>query len=402
MKKNVVFMLTRVTFWNIFEGLYNKFLNDDEYEPTVLICGETINHVGILYPQEIADQIAGKDEFEKADITHNFNELKRFADENNLKYILGLDRENKNWVELEDLNPDLVIYCDPYDKYYIRDSWKPVNSSSIYKTVYIPYAYLVVKTMAFYKIPIVSQAWKVFLETQEHRLLALEENGKEMSNLSVLGYPKFDKYFEETSFKGLKKYDPNKYEKTIIYAPHWTVSEKENRVYSQYGNFINSKDEILKVMKENKNIFWVFRPHPLLFDQIKANYGIEMAKQYFSEFVNLENVEWYKGYDYIALFKTTDSLILDSNSFIAEYMPTGKPIIFLQKNENLKLNEVGNDFISGCHIVKDFNEIGNKIEEVVLEGKDDLKHVRDNLNEKYILCYENPSNRIYEHIINEI
>ena len=332
MKKNVVFMLTRVTFWNIFEGLYNKFLNDENYEPYVLICGETINHVGILYPNDIADQLEGKDEFERVDVTHNFKELKKFAEEKQLNYTLGLDRENKVWVELEELNPDLVIYCDPYDKYYLHDSWKPVNASKVYKAVYIPYAYLVVKTMAFYKIPIVSQAWKVFLETKEHMALAQEENDREMSNLVTLGYPKFDKYFNQTAFNGLKKYNSEKYNKTIVYAPHWTVSEKENRVYSQYGNFIRSKDTILKLMKENKDIFWVFRPHPLLFDQIKANYGIEKAKEFFNEFEKLENVEWYKDFDYISLFKTTDGLILDSNSFIAEYMPTGKPIIFLQKN----------------------------------------------------------------------
>lgn len=404
MKKKIVFMLTRPVYWNIYSNLYKKFDEDPNYEPIVFLCGETINHVWAIYKNEIPQSELTNKKMHQ--LTHDFNHLIHFAKVNNLNYISGYNQKTDEWVALKDINPDLLLYCDPYDVYYLRDDWQPKNASKVYKAAYIHYCYLLVHTMEFYKQPIFSTAWKVFIETEEHTKIAEEELGLKVNNFVNLGYPKFDDYyFVETKFaKTLKKYDASKFEKLYIYAPHWTVSPKIDRGMGWYGNFINVYSEILELIKENQNFFWVFKPHPLLYPQLAHSYGKEKADETFNLFRELENVEFYEGHDYINLFKLSDGLLLDSNSFVAEYMPSKKPIVFLQKKVDLKLNPIGDELFASCYKVDVESNIIDGIHETLFR-KDDYKYKdRMQMVDKYILTNKEkrPTDRIYEYIIKEL
>lgn len=402
--KKIIFMLTRPVFWNIYNNLYKKFEENPKYEPVVFLCGETINHIWAIYKDEIPQEKLTKKKMHQ--LTHDFEPSIQFAKDNNLNYVSGYNQETEEWVELKNINPDLVIYCDPYDGYYLQEDWQPQNASRVYKTAYIHYCYLLVHTMEFYKKPIFTKAWKVFIETDAHTKIAEEELGITMSNFVNLGYPKFDDYyFKETNFaENLRKYDAEKFEKLYIYAPHWTVSPKTDRGIGWYGNFNNIYKEILELIKENKKYFWIFKPHPLLYPQLAHNYGRERADKIFNLFRNLENVEFYEGHDYVNLFKLSDGLLLDSNSFIAEYMPSGKPIVFLQKKGDLKLNKVGEEIIESCYKVDVGSDIRLQIHETLFR-RDDYKYkARMQMVEKYMMLNKKlkPTDRIYEYILKEL
>ena len=395
-------MLTRPVFWNIYENLYFQMKRSLEYEPIVFLCGETRNHVWAVYPEEMPNELLNlnKPLFLS---THTNKNLVDLMESEGVSYIQGFNEDTGYLVNLKDLDPDLVFYCDPYDIYYINDEWKPSVISKKYKTAYIHYGYLLIKTLEFYKLPIFDSAWKVFIESDYHIKIAENELEKEVGNFVSLGYPKFDKYYITSSNTKLIE-KSKEYKKTIIYAPHWTISPIKNKEISRYGNFMEHHDYIIGVINKYKDIYWVIKPHPLLFAQIVHSYGQSVAEKIFNKFEKLENVEFYFGHEYIELFKDSNGLILDSNSFVAEYMPSGNPILFLQKEEDLRLNTIGQEVFKGCYFGTKANDIDKYIEEIILKENDHLKEDRSNIIKKYLLTDSNnvPSNEIFRYISSNI
>lgn len=403
-KKRVIFMLTRPVFWNIYKNLYYKFKDNSDYEPIVFLCGETINHIWAVYKNEIPKEKLLNTEQHL--LTHTFNNLIEFAKINKLNYVSGYNEENSSWLALESFNPELVFYCDPYDSYYLKKDWEPQNASEKYKVAYIHYGYLLINTLKFYRNPIFKKAWKVFIETPEHTKIAEEENEQKVTNFIELGYPKFDDYYiKESNFKeNFKKYKSDKYSKILVYAPHWTVSPKKDRSIGWYGNFVDIYEKMISLINDKDDVFWIFKPHPLLLPQLSHNYGESKANEIFNAFRGLENLEFYEGYDYINLFKISDGIILDSNSFVAEYMPSGKPIIFIQKKEDLMLNKIGTDIFDACYRINYENDIKEIVQKVIFEEKDVKKLQRVELTNKYLIIDKecSPSENIYNYILNNI
>lgn len=402
-RKKVVFMLTNTGMWNLFEGLYHKFNDSNDFEPVVFLCGNVINHVWLSYPNEMPKEIADSDD--RHIFTHDFKTMQLFAENNKLNYISGYNERLKKWNSIHSIEPEMIFYHDPADHYYLQEDWKPKNASLNYKTIYLHYGYLVIdRTENFYKLPIFQNAWRVFIESDIHKKIAEKDNQKEMSNFISLGYTKFDKYIE-CSKSSLATANNSTYSKMIIYAPHWTVSNKSNRYFSRYGTFMDSYKEIVKLMKKHKDIHWIVRPHPLLFSQIEFNFGKEKLQEVIKEFEVLENVEFNSDYDYINLFIKSDGLILDSNSFLAEYMPTQNPIIYIDKGEDLMLNSIGKELLKGCYVTRVNGNLDNIFDDVIIQKKDKLKEIRKLLTNKYLISdFETttPSEKIFQYIIDEI
>ena len=82
---------------------------------------------------------------------------------------------------------------------------------------------------------------------------------------------------------------------------------------------------------------------------------------------------------FIDLFKTSDALLNDSDSFVTEYMYVNKPVAFVAKNKDAMSSDFstfGLDILKHQYVLHDKEGILSFIEDVVLAGNDTMKSSR--------------------------
>ena len=131
-------------------------------------------------------------------------------------------------------------------------------------------------------------------------------------------------------------------------------------------------------------IDFCFKPHPALKEKLynHKEWGISKTNDYYKFWKNSENTLLSES-GYQDLFIESDSLILDSVSFTAEYLYLNKPYCFLTKDNfdyNRSLNIIGKKIFEKINKVNNISSLEDFIKNSVL--KRDKKQL---INQKYIL-----------------
>jgi CDP-glycerol glycerophosphotransferase (TagB/SpsB family) len=221
-------------------------------------------------------------------------------------------------------------------------------------------------------------------------------------NVIFTGYPLFDKLFNiKTQNNPWKKQDILK--QKIIWAPHHTIENNEKQL--AFSCFLLLYDFMFEVAeKYSDKIQIAFKPHPLLKNKLynHHDWGISLTNEYYQKWENLSNGQLEDG-DYIDLFLTSDAMILDSISFMTEYMVTHKPILFTIRDNSIysKFNEFGIFNFKLLYKTNNWkSDIIDYIENIVINEEDTMKNIRIDFVKKYLA----PPNNITasENIYNEI
>lgn len=401
MKNYVVFVITRVSLLSIFEGIYRKFESNEKFQPIFFIAGEPISHLSVTNPTEYYRK------FPKHQLypTHTFDSVKESCEKKGYKYILGLDY-NYEYNYIDELNPSLVFYCDLYDNYYLKKEWSPLYICNYYKVIYIHYGYLLTNLISdIYNKPAFVNSWRVFIESIDHLRLIENQKGKVPNNIIYKGYPKLDLYYDREC-SAIKIPDVIINEKFIIYAPHWTIDTDLNNKKTGFGNFLETYYEVIEMMKQNINLHWIFRPHPLLKAQLEFLLNERETQEIYSKFLELPNVHLYEGEDIIPLFMESEGILLDSISFMAEYIPTLKPIFFLDSGNSSLFNFIGQNVYRTTYSIDSISNASKIIASVIIDGNDVKYNERLKMAEKLLYLPTNqskkPSELIYEQIIEDL
>ncbi len=325
----------------------------------------------------------------------------------------AFDVKNYRWKSIEELkilNIDLLIYT--------HTSNSPFEASSTGEfllPLYVPYGIMAASNKGFLK----KLKFENFqfnksehnfmfcniLETKLHLYLKNKYSTINSINSVVCGYPKLDNYFKLDILYNPWKNCSQKYIKRVIWAPHFTISHllKKNkretlRTSAIFSTFEVNMNFFLNYFKENEEILFCYKPHPLLHKTIlESGY---MSKSDFNLFhkqlLELKNVFEYDSSDYIGLFANSDALITDCVSFLSEYLPSKKPILFLE-NQFYSLNYYGKILIENFYKLKgdDFTKIRSFIKNVVILGNDYLYEKRiSTLNKLGLITDKTSSTRI--------
>ena len=157
--------------------------------------------------------------------------------------------------------------------------------------------------------------------------------------------------------------------KRIIYAPHWSINGGV-----MYATFQWNYKFMYEFAKAHPEISWAFKPHPgLLFSAIEEGVfpSVEAFEEYLRAWDTLPNAKVVTGAYYQELFATSDGMIHDSGSFIAEYQYVNKPMIFLTRDGE-KFSELANDILNASYTVdgRDLNGIVALMQEIFINGND--------------------------------
>lgn len=371
-KIRVVFLVRENQKW-AYQSLYEQFEKDERFEPIVLVSLLMLSHKG------------------KDKTRNNLEENYEFFKSRNMKVEYAY--KNGEYIDLKEFHPDMVFYDQQYD---LPEFHKPQVVSEYALTFYSSYSYELLETEDDYTNEFHSYLYKLLVE-HELNLKRYEGYKKyDLSNCFVAGYPKLDAYLDKKEPQTDIWKEKNKLK--VIYAPHHSVDKRGIHL----SMFVENAKFMLELAKKYPETTWCFKPHPRLKYALQRSKLMkkEEVEEYFSEWKKTGTT--YEQGDYFDLFKTSDLMITDSCSFLAEYLPSGKPLIRIINGAAKKLNKLGEKITSEYYYAHTNQEIEELFKKVLIEGNDSKKEARKKLAEEIIDFKEKSAEKIFKNILEEL
>lgn len=230
-------------------------------------------------------------------------------------------------------------------------------------------------------------AWLDLYENMATYNLSCKEKDNRGINSVITGLPIVDE-FRRAEYPSPWKAQATPCKK-IIWAPHWTITERSS-VLPPYSHFLEMADFMLQFAKANiGKMQFAFKPHPSLKKELYKHpyWGKEKTDSYYQIWKDGENTQLEKG-EYVNLFMTSDALVHDSSSFCCEYMLTGKPVLFMVKNEERQvslLNEMGRSAFYAQYLGYSISDLEQFLEKQVMQSNDSKKEERTKVTARYLM-----------------
>ena len=336
-KIRVRFFLAYSSMW-CGDELYNLFAHDERFDTKILL-------------RDAVQSVVSKE---------NLKDLERFRSRGLNVSLLG-ERIAK---------PDILICLMPYANLFPPplQFYKLKVSTLI---VYIPYSLSItnrtnlIQSSTFFRV-----VWRAFFPSTI-QLELYEKNCKVgMPRGIYSGYPKMDVFFQKNAnFRfEWKTVRPNA--KKIIWAPHHSITNKGVLYATFHWNYRFMYD----FAKAHPDISWVVKPHPrlsIIAVKEKIFASVDDYNAYLQAWNELPNAQVYTGAYYQAVFATSDGMIQDCGSFIAEYQYVDKPMIFLTRDTD-EFSELGKKILETAYLVdgQNFAAIAATIQRVFIDGDD--------------------------------
>jgi len=212
----------------------------------------------------------------------------------------------------------------------------------------------------------------VFSETIDH--MSIYQGKKQAfpkanTEIVLVGSPKFDYIY----YRNLKK-SVTEYQQVILYTPRWTLADGTCSFFELYQEFF-------VLARENPQIKYIFRPHPLMQKTFVGNIWTQDEWEEFLEmFDKIENAVIDMNPDYIPTFQEATVLVSDMSSLLPEFLLTGKPVIYFHKK--YQFNVFGKHIAEGYYWCHSWDEVGSVLQSL-RNGNDPKASERERVIEQY-------------------
>ena len=298
---------------------------------------------------------------------------------------------------------DIVFYTSPYME--ILSHWLDRDIPLSTLVCYIPYGFYLadIQKMQF-NLFAHHICWKNFTLAKGYDIMAERYSDVGKYGMVYSGYPKLDGLLDPAcASRASWKIAGEDSVKKIIFAPHHSIAERP-----YYATFAENHRFFLEYARQNQaNTSWVFKPHPMLGLSCVKNgvfSSLEEYDAYCRAWDALPNAKVVTG-EYLAYFASSDAMILDSVSFMAEYLYVHKPALFLTR-EGERFNEFGEMIVSVLYRAAgtDYASVEHFLD-VLLES-DPLRETRENFF-RQVLDYADDHGKsatqfIYDDIVHAI
>lgn len=369
-KVKVVFLTQHPNVWPSTESVWKAFAGDPR-------CDTKIVQLPFFH-----------------DSFKNQSQIYNYLKERNIPF------ETEKTYDIAKEKPDIVFFQNPYDstrpsEYYLDN----VRKITKY-IVYIPYALDVVggndSIKIRFNLPMHNLAWKIIVRSENYKEYFKKYCNSGDSRVYALGHPKFDGIYNiknvDVDPRWLEKINNRK---VLMWNAHFSINEN---CWSTYNIW---KDVILNMFHNNTDMVLLMRPHPLLFERLKMFGMIDQdgLNKFRMELDKSDNIILDETKDYRQAFKISDGLMTDAGSFLLEYLPSGKPILYLINKKGPGLMD--NDLIKNYYIAEKEKDISAFIE-MVAKGEDALYKERMKIVPKYFPNLDGKvGKRINEFIVSE-
>lgn len=343
-KIKIAFVTPFLSTWTGDE-LFEQFLNDDRFEPYILISS-----------------------FNNGSQETSFFEMPLMVDYfNSKKYVYKkIDESCTSWDDSG--KPDIIFYNSPYLT-YLSPCVQMENVPMTTLTIYTGYGIYIDKMEDIqFDLPIHNMAWKNYSHTPYYNKIAQEFSRIKGENLIYSGYCKIDDLVD-SKYRTMDESElwkiSNESQIKIILAPHHSIGN----AMPKFGTLDKNYEFFYNYAKNHVDTTtWIFKPHPVLRKTVVTEglfKSIEEYDEYLNRWNTLPNAKVVTG-SYIDHFLTSDCMILDSVSFMAEYLYTNNPMLFLSCDKGT-FNEFGEELFSNITSVPgdDFSGIEKFISQVI-------------------------------------
>lgn len=363
-KIDIIFFVNNMGMWK-YNGLVQLLLNDNRYN--ILLIPFTDLSKDIERNKKDHDDIIG------------------YCINNKIPYLSGCDFILNKYRDLSFLDPDVVVYTQPYNIGNKKWGIDKYVSNSLF--LYTPYGLSVTGVKELYDTYLLNIAWKIFAANKLEKRILINNRSLKYDNVCITGASIYDDIKKA-------KVDNSPWKCTnktkIIWAPHHSIDSTNSFSTS---NFERISDEMIRLAKKYSEVVEIcFKPHPALYDRLIEKYGISWTNNYYEIWNNMPNTFVCLG-SYVELFAFSDGMIHDCCSFIGEYLYTNKPVMYIAKKGVVPAG-VDNEFGVLCYNQHycgyEINDIDNFIIQVI-NKEDPLKESRDIFVKHYILPPNNNS-----------
>jgi len=350
----VLFLVSENSKWSA-QSLYDALAADGRFYPFIVISYYLAR--ATQSPQE------RKDEYE-----HN----RRFFESRGMRVVDGYDFEKYEDIDLAAFSPDIVFYQQPWG---LPPAHEVFHVSRFALTCYVPYGFQLANLGDIHYHDLFQRLiWRTFTFSNAHKDLFKKYAPEKDANVEAAGYPKLDVYLDDKLINGDGIWSLSKNTapevKRIIWAPHYAFAAPA------YATFLWNYKFLLEYARNHPATDWIVKPHPLLKFALKKILPVEEVQEYFLQWQALPNAKVYELGDYFDIMRTSDAMVTDSCSFLAEYLPTGKPILHLISPDSVGFNEIGTKIVKDFYKIHDTNELTQLIERVIVAGDDYLREDR--------------------------
>lgn len=369
---NVIFLIQYIPGWNKLEPIYVQMKKHPRFNP-IIVC----------VPLDVVNK--------------NNNEIYDYFKQNGYNCINAIQK-NGQWFDIKSLNPDYVFHSRPYNAFM----------PNIYKSKNIRKYSLVCNVL--YGASLTENAQIVTLNKDYYRdvysYFCFDEDEKRFYKKRFsLGFKtRIQKCFQygaiglEQMIKCRKNQEKTNFKKIVLWTPRWSTDP-----FVGGSNFFRYINSILNLIEKNKDILFVIRPHPLMFNNFIKTKEMSLEDvQQFHKFCNeKDNVILDESKEYSKLFWNSDFLITDASGIVPEYFMTEKPIMYCNSNIDFRYLPYAKKMIEECYEVN--NEIDlEKYFELLKLGIDEKSNNRKAYINEYFSDVSNNSTHILETLLENI
>jgi len=204
--------------------------------------------------------------------------------------------------------------------------------------------------------------WRIFVPHEESRRYYETARIRRDHGVSVTGFPACEPLLAPAPPRDPSPWKSQEKSKIrVIYAPHWLWRpDIKMATIDAFGETMMYLAE-----KYRDDVQWALRPHPMLKPRLMkdSEWGQRRTEAFF-EFWEQSDFCQVHEEDYLPLFQTSDAMIHDSGSFLAEYLYLRKPVMYLMTEQTGEkyFNPFGQRAFAACDIGRDTEDIERFLE----------------------------------------
>lgn len=242
--------------------------------------------------------------------------------------------------DVDSFNPHVVFVPNPYEETrpeHLRVAYLKAAGARI---AYIPYGLEIGggawNISAQFDALVHRNAWRIFARSVRHKNMYAKYCRAGNSHVVVTGHPKFDAQRVNLDKEAISYAHKIRGRKVVLWTPHFSVGNLPAwATYELYSKFI------LAEISRRQDLFLLIRPHPMFFQVMRQRqvWDAEGETEFRQKITDSDNMAIDEGADYNEAFLYSDALMADVGSFLLEYLPTGKPLLYLHHPDGLGMND---------------------------------------------------------------
>lgn len=360
-KIKVCFLAMNLGMWR-YQRVYELFAADARFEVVIALC-PTVS-------------------FEKDEQIRNLQDLRDYFNSLDIPFVDWDEHQDKSLADLRaDINPDIIFYPQQYPViYYKEQSFRGFWDKLLCLT---PYGIANEETKWTYNLDFHNRAWKLFYTNNAELKAAQRLAINRGRNVVVTGYTNMTEYLSPDTVDVWNIKRPEV--KRLIWAPHYSINADYDLLY--LSNFLWMAEGMVEIAKQYQDRLQIaFKPHPKLRTRLyqHPDWGQERTDKYYQLWAEMPNTQLETGL-FIDLFKTSDAMVHDCDSFQVEYLYVNKPVMFVkQSREQQDTTELCRRAIDCHYIGRNMDDV-RRFVEMVLRGEDTMREQRQQFFNNYLL-----------------